>query len=326
MVSSIDVAKLAGVSQATVSRVLNDPDKVNKPTLDKVNAAIRQLNYRPNAAARSLISRKSGVIAIVSGPLDNPDNAEFTNETIKRIQERGFIAEIHLQDSSNPESVLLSVQNTQAEGIILGSVVIDEIAIAKLKKTGIPLMFFNMEPAANELTASLDNRSAGAAAAEYINSLSHSNVGWLGGEPSESHLQLRYQGFQECAKANNMNILRAMAAIDDLDAPLSAMLARKERPTAIITATDMIAYRAMDFLVDYGYRIPDDISLLGIGNAPLSAMSYMNLSSIGISGDRDIYSDGVDRLVKAIEEGGANKSVEMKYAPVLFERKSTRKI
>ncbi len=326
MVSSIDVAKLAGVSQATVSRVLNDPDKVNKPTLDKVNAAIRQLNYRPNAAARSLISRKSGVIAIISGPLDNPDNAEFTNETIKRIQERGFIAEIHLQDSSNPESVLLSVQNTQAEGIILGSVVIDEIAIAKLKKTGIPLMFFNMEPAANELTASLDNRSAGAAAAEYINSLNHSNVGWLGGEPSESHLQLRYQGFQECAKANNMNILRAMAAIDDLDAPLSAMLARKERPTAIIAATDMIAYRAMDFLVDYGYRIPDDISLLGIGNAPLSAMSYMNLSSIGISGDRDIYSDGVDRLVKAIEEGGANKSVEMKYAPVLFERKSTRKI
>lgn len=326
MVSSIDVAKLAGVSQATVSRVLNDPDKVNKPTLDKVNAAIRQLNYRPNAAARSLISRKSGVIAIVSGPLDNPDNAEFTNETIKRIQERGFIAEIHLQDSSNPESVLLSVQNTQAEGIILGSIVIDEIAIAKLKKTGIPLMFFNMEPAANELTASLDNRLAGAAAAEYISSLNHSNVGWLGGEPSESHLQLRYQGFQEYAKANNMNILRAMAAIDDLDAPLSAMLARKERPTAIIAATDMIAYRAMDFLVDYGYRIPDDISLLGIGNAPLSAMSYMNLSSIGISGYRDIYNDGVGRLVKAIEEGSANKSVEMKYAPVLFERKSTRKI
>lgn len=72
MVSSKDVAKYAGVSQTTVSRVLNSPDLVQKKTLDKVQNAINELNYRPNSVARSLVNNKTKSIALLSGPLHNP--------------------------------------------------------------------------------------------------------------------------------------------------------------------------------------------------------------------------------------------------------------
>lgn len=72
MVSSKDVAKHAGVSQTTVSRVLNTPNLVKKPTVDKVMAAIEELHYIPNAHARSLVQNKTNTIALLSGPLHNP--------------------------------------------------------------------------------------------------------------------------------------------------------------------------------------------------------------------------------------------------------------
>lgn len=323
MVSSIDVAKLAGVSQATVSRVLNNPEKVNKPTLDKVNAAIRQLNYRPNAAARSLISRKSGVIAVVSGPLDNPDNADFSNYIIKHIQQIGLIVEIHIQDPANPKTVFPAIQNTQAEGIIFGPVTIDEIEIAKLKRTEIPLVFCGTDPLVKEDSLSMDNRAAGRIAADYIHSISPVTVGWLGGDPSNTVLKERYQGFLEVAKQKNIEVLKAMAVGDEMDAALSAMFARKKRPTALVGATDVIAAYAMDFLIDYGYSIPEDVSVLGIGNSSFSSMNYVNLSSIGLPANGDIYKQAVNRMAVLLENDVAEDLTLKKIKPLLFERKTT---
>lgn len=323
MVSSIDVARLAGVSQATVSRVLNNPEKVNKPTLDKVNAAIRQLNYRPNAAARSLISRKSGVIAVISGPLDDPDNADFSNKVIMHIQEKGFIAEIHIQDPASPKTIFPAIQNTQAEGIIFGPVIIDEIEIAKLKKTEIPLVFCGMDPLVKEDFVSMDSHAAGRIAADYISSLNHVTVGWLGGDPSKAFLQERYLAFLEVAKQKNIDIVKAMAVGDEMDAALSAMFARKKRPTALIGATDAIAACAMDFLIDYGYSIPEDVSVLGIGNSSLSSMNYVNLSSIGLPANEDIYKQAVNRMSVLLANKDSDNMIHLKIKPMLFERKTT---
>ncbi|WP_422123264.1 LacI family DNA-binding transcriptional regulator [Planococcus sp. X10-3] len=326
MVSSKDVAKLAGVSQATVSRVLNKSEKVNAATIEKVNAAIRELNYRPNAAARSLISRKSGVIALMCGPLDDPDNAEFSGKMIAYAREQGFIAELHIQDPEEPAAVFETISKSQAEGIIAGPLVLVGSGVELLKTSGIPYVFCGMEHFENGSFVSMDNYAAGRMAADHICSLNHRVVGWVGGSTDEPRLQERYSGFLARMTEQQMEILSAPVAIPNLDAVLSAMLARKDRPTAIVAGTDAIAAETIDFLIAYGYSIPEDMTVMGIGNSKQAAMNYLSLTSIGLPEHTDIFGMAMAQLIAQLSEEGAKNMSNDRILPELFERKSSAAI
>jgi len=323
MVSSIDVAKLAGVSQATVSRVLNNSEKVYAPTVEKVNAAIQQLNYRPNAAARSLVSRKSGIIALMCGPLDDPENAEFAGKTIAYAQEKGFIAELHIQDPKEPSTVFGTISKSQAEGIIAGPLVLVGTGVEMLETSGIPYVFCGTEHDGEGSFVSMDNHAAGRMAADYICGLNHRLVGWVGGSHGERRLRDRYTGFLERMQEQETQILSATNAIPDLDAVLSAMMARKDRPTAIVAGTDAIGAEAIDFLIAYGYSIPEDITVVGIGNSKQSAMNYLSLSSIGLSGETDIFEAAMDLLTAQMDDDSVNTVPNDRILPQLFQRKSS---
>lgn len=325
MVSSVDVAKLAGVSQATVSRVLNNPEKVNASTLEKVNAAIRQLNYRPNAAARSLISRKSGIIALFCGQLDEPDNAEFANKAVINAQQKGYTVEIHIQNPEKPESVFNAILNTQAEGIIIGPLIIKGMAIEYLKTSGIPYIFCGSSDRQEGITVGMDNHAAGKLAAEYIRSMKPEAVGWLGGNQSDLRLQERYQGFVEGMKESRIRIVKVTGDTEDIELSFTAMMAQKQRPDVIVSATDYYGGYALDFLYDFGYAVPEDIAVLGIGNSRQSAMNYMSLSSIGLPGDMDIYKEAINRLAAMIDTGEKGNRDPTEVMPVVYERRTTRR-
>lgn len=323
MVSSNDVAKLAGVSQATVSRVLNTPSKVNDETLAKVNKAIQELNYRPNAAARSLISRRSGIIALMCGPLDDPDNAEFVGKMVTYAQEKNYRTELYIQDPDEPASIFEKITNSQAEGIIAGPLILVGEGLEVLEKSGIPFVFFGMENQESGIYISMDNRAAGNMAADYIEELNHRIVGWVGGSHEEPRLHERFQGFMDGMRSYDIEVLNA--AVDDMnfDGVLSAMMARKSRPTAIVADTDAIAADVIDFLIAYGYSIPQDITVLGIGNSKQASMNYLGLTSIGLPEDIDIFKDSMDYLLSMIEDGLSVKRIQERIAPQLYVRKSS---
>ncbi|HSJ37801.1 MAG TPA: LacI family DNA-binding transcriptional regulator [Planococcus sp. (in: firmicutes)] len=320
MVSSNDVARLAGVSQATVSRVLNNPEKVNAPTIERVNDAIQQLNYRPNAAARSLISRKSGIIALVCGPLEDPENAAFSGKAIAYAREAGFGTEIHIQDPHKPAAVFEAIVKTQAEGIIAGPLILVGRAMELLETSGIPYVFGGMAYQKAGHYVSMDNHAAGRMAADHICSLKHRIVGWLGGNAADPRLHDRYAGFLEKMKEQQVEILSAMGDIPDFDAVLSAMLARKNRPTAIVAATDAVGAYAIDFLIDFGYSIPEDITVLGIGNSKQSSMRYLNLSSIGLPEDRDVCREAMEQLTSLIAGETEEDMQRADIMPRLYQR------
>lgn len=323
MVSSVDVAKLAGVSQATVSRVLNNSDKVNAATVEKVNAAIQELNYRPNAAARSLISRRSGIIALMCGPLADPENTDFVGKTITYAQQKGYIAELHIQDPENPAAIFETISRSQADGYIAGSLILPGEGVEVLKTSGIPYVFCGTEHEENGSFVSMDNHAAGQLAAHHVCSLNHSVVGWLGGNHSEPRLNERYKGFMDRMNEENMEILSASADFSDFDAVLSAMMARKNRPTAIVGGTDVIAAYAVDFLIAYGYSIPEDIAVMGIGNSRQSSMNYLGLSSIGLPEDADICREAVDHLLGMIAGDVETEATSARLLPQLYQRKSS---
>ena len=325
MVSSVDVAKLAGVSQATVSRVLNKSEKVNPDTVEKVNAAIRQLNYRPNEAARSLVNnRKSGILALLCGPLNEPENADFTSNAILYLQEKGYTAELHIQNPLEPQRVFEAIANTQAEGLLLGPLLLGHNELELLESAGIPYMFCGMDEPDSGKSVSMDNHAAGILAADYVRSLGHQMVGFLGGNASDPRIRSRYAGFMERMNDVKTEITGAMGKIDDYDAVLSAMMARKDRPTAIVAATDELGARAIDFLLAYGYSIPADITIVGIGNHRQSSMNYLQLTSIGLPNETDICREAADRLLVAISGELREKFGHYAIQPELFERKSSK--
>lgn len=327
MVSSVDVAKLAGVSQATVSRVLNNPGKVNAETLEKVNAAIRQLNYRPNAAARSLVgNRSSGKVAFVCGPLTDPETADAAGRTILYLQSKGYTSELHIQDAEKPGKVFDLLSQTQAEGIVLGPVRITREEMQLLESSGVPYVFCGQDDLAAGSSVSMDNVAAGRLAAEYICLREHRFIGWIGGSEADQRLLDRYQGFMEEAKANGAEVIAAMGEISDYDAVMSAMMARKDRPSALVAATDELGARAIDFLLAYGYSIPEDIHVAGIGNSRQSSMNYLQLTSIGLSEDVDIYKEAADRLLVKIAGEFREKIGSILLQPELYQRKSTGSI
>lgn len=324
MVSSIDVAKLAGVSQATVSRVLNNSGKVNAETVEKVNAAIQQLNYRPNAAARSLVSnRGSGTIAFICGPLTDPETAETASKAIMYMQNKGYVAELHIQDPDQPEKVFEMLAQTKAEGILLGPVLMGQAEMDGLKDAGIPYVFCGIDDLATENSISMDNFTAGKIAAEHISLREHVLIGWLGGSEMDQRIQYRYKGFMEETKHRGTDVIAAMGEIADYDAVLSAMMARKDRPSAIVAATDELGARAIDFLLAYGYSIPEDIQVAGIGNSRQSSMNYLQLTSVGLPEDVDIFKEGADRLLIKTAGEFKEKIGRISLQPELFQRRST---
>lgn len=323
MVSSVDVAKLAGVSQATVSRVVNNPEKVNAETIAKVNAAIQELNYRPNAAARSLVSRKSGIIALLCGPLDDPENADFAGKTIAYAKEQGFLVELHLQDPKEPSGVFETIGKSQAEGIIAGPLILVGTGVELLENSAVPYVFCGTEHHGDGGFASMDNHAAGKMAADYVCGLNHRLVGWVGGSHDEPRLQERYTGFLESMQEQGTAVLSAASTVPDLDAVLSAMMARKDRPTAIVAGTDAIGAEVIDFLIAYGYSIPEDITIVGIGNSKQSAMNYLGLSSVGLPEDAGIHKVAMDRLIDQLKGDSAKGKHNERIMPELFRRTSS---
>src|SRR5699024_1553030 len=121
MVSSKDVAKKAGVSQSTVSRVINNPETVSKVRREKVEKVMKDLNYIPDSIARSLISNKTNQISLISGTLINPFFVEATREIVSYAYKKGYTVNVFFEEDFSREDLYDKVFSQKTEGIILSS-------------------------------------------------------------------------------------------------------------------------------------------------------------------------------------------------------------
>lgn len=333
MVSSIDVAKLAGVSQTTVSRVLNNPESVNNATLEKVNKAMEELNYRPNSIARSLVSKKTGSIALISGPLHNPFFAETTTSIVNYAKEKGFNVSVHFENDDDHLSVYQDVLNQQVDGIILSSILYEDPVYEKLQKLDVPVMMFNRRHKENGHYVEIDNKKAGKLAGEHLIELNHEDIIWMGGRLTMSSFQERLEGFREALEFKNIELGPDSVIITDtskaavLEAAKSLM-ARRKRPTAIFAATDSIAIYMMDFLIENGYDVPLDISIIGVDNVELSSHHSFRLSTVGTVRDADLGRIAIEHLIELINslERREDDLIRETLDVELFKRQTTRAV
>lgn len=329
MVSSKDVAKYAGVSQTTVSRVLNTPELVKENTYKKVMTAIEELNYIPDGNARSLVQQRTNTIALISGPLHNPFFSDTTTSIVNYANEHGFKVNVHFVNNNNMEETYSSVFENKVDGIILSSILLEDPFFNKLIKMDVPFITFNRKHKSGQYFVEMDNEVSGDLATTHMIESGHEDICWIGGPLTISTFRGRYEGFIQAMKKKSLpinpkGVYNTDASREEVYEAFLELEKLPNKPTAICAATDAIAITLMDFYTSAGYRIPEDISIIGIDNVKLSSHASINLTTVGISSSPDLGHLAIEKLIEMINE--KNKPcIQITKSVRLFTRKTTMK-
>ncbi|NME06962.1 LacI family DNA-binding transcriptional regulator [Psychrobacillus sp. BL-248-WT-3] len=329
MVSSKDVAKLAGVSQATVSRVLNTPELVKKPTLEKVQRAINDLNYIPNAQARSLVQNKSRTIALLSGPLHNPFFVDTTTAIVNYASQMDYRIQVQFVNDLKLNDAYTIALEHKVDGIILSCILKDDPIFEKLKRMNVPFITYNRKHQHNEFFVEIDNYEAGYLSAKHMIDQGHKLIAWIGGPQNFSTFHHRFEGFSQALKDHEIMldekyIFNTDTTSADISASFYKLMKRDNPPTAICAGSDSLALNTIDSAIRIGLVIPKDISIIGIDNVDLSSHGSIQLTTVGSVSGKNLGYLAIEKLIDMIENKN-NGCVKITEPVKIFPRSTTSK-
>lgn len=278
------VAQEAGVSIATVSRVINDSPSVAKPTRERILQAIQQLGYAPNPLAKALNAGRNKTVGAVIPTVDHAIFATFLEAVEEGLGNRGYSLVIATSDY-DPEIELRrtkSLLEMGAQAIILsGGDHLPELNDLTTR-FGVPLVLTSLyDQGANHPTIGYDNRQMARMAVEHLTSLGHSDIALIHGPLTyNDRTQLRIQGARDAASTIRL-VESELSEKGGVDAT-KEMLTWRRFPSAILCLSDVIALGVMFELYRAGRRIPDDVSLMGFDNLAWSEHTFPSLSCIDL--------------------------------------------
>lgn len=285
MANSKEVAALAKVSQATVSRVFSGQLNIRDTTRQRVLKAAEILGYRPNAIARGLTLNRSNMIAIVSIDIVNPHYNAMINKVANRIQSIGreplyFVS----PREKNLDEILSQVLQYRVDGIIVLSAAISSQMASECEKVQVPIVVFNKYTVnKNIMTVCSDNVQAGWIAANYLYEKGRRAFAFIGSNTFLGTSKDRLRGFADCLNEKgieNCNVQMVPYTYEDGAKAMKTILSGAERPDAVFCAGDLLALGAMDAARnEYGLRIPKDMAILGFDNIDASSWSSYSLTT-----------------------------------------------
>ena len=285
-ITSLEVAKLAGVSQSAVSRVFTKGASASAVTIQKVKKAADKLGYRPNVLARAMITGKSHIIGLVVAYLDNQFYPEALERLSNALQAKGYHILIFTAPNSidNIESVVGDLMDYQVDGIIAASVSMSSSLAALCTKAGIPVVLFNRgQPGSGLSAVTSANVKGGYRATQALIDAGHSRIAHIAGWNGSLTGTDRQQGFEN-AIANAQ--LLPFAIVDGMyDRDIAADAARRlmsstTRPDAIFVGNDHMAFAVIDTIRFLGFTIPNDVSIIGYDDVPLAAWAAYDLTTV----------------------------------------------
>lgn len=290
MVTIKDVARAAGVSTTTVSRVINNKKHISAEVRRRVEAEIRRLGYRVNLTARSLVEQSSNVVGVVVADISNPPISRFVDGLSERLHEYGIQTLLgssgHLKQREFEFLELFHAK--RARGIIFTSKEITDRHLGLLNSSPVPVIVPLQEREGLDWPVVIfDNFQASFEVVQYLIARGHRRIGFVSCPLEDVHSgYLRQNGY--LSALNDAGIGREPSYLQYADFTMeagAAAVARmletsRETPTAIFCATDLIAIGAMNYLRGAGIRVPDDICIFGFDNLPVSAKLIPSLSSV----------------------------------------------
>ncbi|MEZ8009821.1 MULTISPECIES: LacI family DNA-binding transcriptional regulator [Vibrio] len=325
-VTSKDVAKLAGVSQSTVSRVFVPGSSVSEKTKQKVFDAAKSLNYRPNAFARSLTTNESKLIGLVFPDADYPIHMKTLQLISTELQKQGYSAVlIPWQVDGNDNHSIPNIFQFRVDGVIAASATFNKSLYEECEEFDIPIVqFARVVEGTKSSHVVSDNYAAGQFAAQHFHKLGIKSATYLTGNVPTFTNGERQVGF--CTEFEDLTGKQARvieADYDYLDSLeiIRAMFKEASHPEAIFCATDNLAMAVMDVArLEFGLRIPEDLQVIGFDDIPQT--QWLNYQLTTFKQDfRRLARESVKIVVSQIQE--QDTSLVKLMVPVQFVERNT---
>ena len=328
MVKMKDVANLAQVSQATVSRVINGTSYVEPHTRQKVLDVIAELGYKGNNAAKSLSSKKSSLIIVILPDIVNPYFSEILSVIEDEAYQSGYeIIFMNSQGNEHKEKKL--IENTlkyNPAGVLISPLNAHASYLSKFSENGIPVV--TITTLSEKFSGvSVDHKIGGELLAKHFASLGHIKIGYIGNKDE------KFLGFQECLK--NLNIpLKNENCIDFYNYSSGNLkdlvfkslenylkIYKEFDFTSIFTGNDIVAMEVLNFFREKNIKVPDDIAVAGFDN--ITFTNYLSITTVA-QPVREIAFLAFERLVEEMKTGSRDIK-HLKILPRLIPRDTTVK-
>jgi LacI family transcriptional regulator len=331
-----DVAKAAGVSTQTISRVLNNRPDVSPQTRERVEEVIRGMGYAPNIIARSLSSGRSNIVGVVGFGLEYYGPAKVLTGIEKKATEYGFsvlLALLDQFDQEHIERVLIQFVAQQVIGIIWAipgftdSMEIIERAVDKLE---IPVVLINRNPIEKKIVVAVDNHNGGRQATEHLFQQGYQNVGTITGPLTWWEAQERLAGWCEVVKAQGKSnidrlIFEGDWTVESGDCGFEALFSVNPDLDAIFVGNDQMSLGVIQAANRNGLRIPEDLGIVGFDNIPEAKFFFPALTTLHQPARRlgGLAVTRLNECIHKIDSEVCYQSEENRISPELIVRQSS---
>ena len=320
-----DVARAAGVSMKTVSRVFNHEPNVRPETRAKVEAAAKALNFRPNPSARSLAGHRSYLISML---YDNPSSSyvmQVLSGVLDACEAAHYSTMMRPVDYSSRDHVdliLESVAQYAPDGLVLTPPLTDDEALLE-KLQALNVRYASISPREKNarIGARLDERGAVREMMAHMVSLGHRRIGHIRGHPDHGAAEWRLQGYRDGLAAAGLPYDTSLVVVGEFSfesglAGAERLLSLPNPPTAIFAANDDTATGVMHAAGRRGLRIPDDLSVFGFDDLPMARQVWPSLTTVR-QASRDMGRIATEQLLLSIRDSGVGGMVQVPYELVL---------
>lgn len=329
MASTIkEVARAAGVSVATVSRVINNSGPVNDETRRRIQEAAEALNYVPNSAARSLITARTHTLGVLLPDL----YGEFFSEVIRGIDQTARSGEYHLLVSSSHNEqpdieASLKAMRGRVDGLIVMSPHVSAAVLTQSLPATLPAVLLNCAVEGKAFdSVGIDNRGGATSMVRHLQELGHRRIAVIKGTANNFDSKERLEGFRK--------LMREAGTYDpELETEgefteesgyrgTKRLLGRTDRPTAIFAFNDSMAAGALSALQEAGLRVPEEVSVGGFDDVPMAGYLNPSLTSVRVP-IAALGASAMDRLLEAIRKQNRHQRETRTLETTLVVRRST---
>ncbi len=333
MASIKEVAARAGVSISTVSKYINRSSSLTADYRRRVEAAVRDMNYRPSPVARSLRTRKTNVIALIVPDITNPFYTGIYANVRAAAKAKGFETILYSTEDDIEEvnALLARMSSYQADGIILAYCDEDE-SITQLDeiKTDIPITLFSWDINTTKFSAVInDLGETFFRVTKHVIELGHRQVAYVNGPAFSRISKEKMGGFVRAMQKYGLTVDESLIYAGNKYSyhigfqAAAHFMNNRVPPTAIVCANDILAIGCIKYLTYTGYQVPDNVAVTGCDGTEISYVFDPSVTTMRLPYD-DMSVEAVRILVNKIEHPNA-KNVQAVFDTQLYVRKSTKK-
>lgn len=309
-----EVARLAGVSRSTVSRVINDDTRVSDHARQAVLAVIAEHNFQPHAAARSLASRRTRILGLqipgaVSFIFSDPYFPNLVQGVVDACNEADFGLMLMMEPANNPGSAERLYQRVirgrHLDGVILATSILDDPFIERVAHDDLPAVIIGRHPSLT--TIDVDNRNSARDAVAHLIWHGYGRIACIGGPADSIASQDRYAGYCQAHADAGRTADPDLYALGDFTERsgylrmTDLLCATATRPDAVFAGSDTMAVGAIRAIQDMGLRIPEDIALIGFDGLQRHAVDFPNLSTV-VQPIADLGKTAVQTLISRMHD------------------------